>query len=107
MALAFTAVNYYDGQGFLVPAAAAAAHVGDLDGASVCVQAGTDTQAGLQDYFSRNKLKFEPVTFENLEQMKDAFASGRCDAMTSDSTQLIAIRSTMQRPGSTGCCPRS
>lgn len=94
----FTATNYYDGQGFLVANAAKVAHVPDLQGAAICVQAGTDTQAGLQDYFARNGLQFEPVTFENPEQMKDAFTAGRCDAMTSDSTQLVAIRSTMQRP---------
>lgn len=97
LALVFTAVDYYDGQGFLVPTASKVASVRDLQGAAICVQAGTDTQAGLQDYFSRNGLKFEPVTFENAEQMKDAFTTGRCDAMTSDSTQLVAIRSTMQR----------
>lgn len=99
LGLTFTAVDYYDGQGFLVPIAAKVSHVGDLSGASVCVQAGTDTQAGLQDYFSRNGLKFEPVTFESVDTMRDAFTSGRCDAMTSDSTQLVAIRSTMQHPG--------
>lgn len=98
LALVFTATNYYDGQGFLVANAAKVAHVQDLQGAAICVQAGTDTQAGLQDYFARNGLQFEPVTFENPEQMKDAFTAGRCDAMTSDSTQLVAIRSTMQRP---------
>ncbi len=98
LGLEFTAVDYYDGQAFLVPNATSAAHVRDLQGAAICVQAGTDTQAGLQDYFSRNGMKFEPVTFESPEQMKDAFAAGRCDAMTSDSTQLVAIRSTMQRP---------
>lgn len=98
LALVFTAIDYYDGQGFLVANAAKVAHVRDLQGAAICVQAGTDTQAGLQDYFARNGLQFEPVTFENPEQMKDAFTAGRCDAMTSDSTQLVAIRSTMQRP---------
>ncbi len=98
VALTFTAVDYYDGQGFLVRNAAPAAHVRDLNGATVCVQAGTDTQGGLQDYFARNNLKFEQVAFENAEQMKDAFAAGRCDAMTSDSTQLTATRSTLPRP---------
>ncbi len=98
LALVFTATDYYDGQGFLVANAAKVAHVRELQGAAICVQAGTDTQAGLQDYFARNGLQFEPVTFENPEQVKDAFTAGRCDAMTSDSTQLVAIRSTMQRP---------
>ncbi len=67
LALMFTATDYYDGQGFLVANAAKVAHVRDLQGAAICVQAGTDTQAGLQDYFARNGLQFEPVTFENPE----------------------------------------
>ena len=99
LGLVFTATNYYDGQGFMVAKDAPAAHVKDLGGAAICVQSGTDTQAGLQDYFSRNGLKFEAVTFDTPDQMKDAFAAGRCDAMTSDSTQLVAIRSTMAQPG--------
>ena len=98
LGLVFTAVDYYDGQGFLVAGASHVAHVADLQGATICVQAGTDTMAGMQDYFSRNGWEFEPVTFEAVDQMKDAFASGRCDAMTSDSTQLVAIRSTLSRP---------
>jgi general L-amino acid transport system substrate-binding protein len=99
LGLVFTAVIYYDGQGFMVAKAEKIAHVKDLTGASICVQSGTDTQAGLQDYFARNGMKFEPVTFDTAEQMKDAFAAGRCNAMTSDSTQLVAIRSTMAHPG--------
>jgi general L-amino acid transport system substrate-binding protein len=98
LALVFTAVDYYDGQGFMVAAASKAAHVRDLDGASICVQAGTDTQGGLADYFARNKMRLEPVSFEAADQMKEAFASGRCDAMTSDSTQLTALRSTFRTP---------
>ena len=76
LGLVFTAVNYYDGQGFMVPLSEKVAHVGELKGASVCVLAGTDTQAGLQDYFSRHGMKFEAVTFETIEQMKNAFGGG-------------------------------
>jgi general L-amino acid transport system substrate-binding protein len=96
LGLVFTAVDYYDGQGFMVANAATINHVRDLDGAAICVQAGTDTQAVMQDYFSLNAMKFEQVAFETADQMKDAFVAGRCDAMTSDSTQLVAIRSGMQ-----------
>jgi general L-amino acid transport system substrate-binding protein len=99
LGLVFTAVDYYDGQAFLVSDVSGAMHVSDLKGASICVQAGTDTLAGLQDYFSRNGLTFQPVTFEAVEQMKDAFVSGRCDAITSDSTQLVALQSTLPMPG--------
>ncbi len=98
LGLVFTAVDYYDGQGFMVANTAPIAHVRELDGAAICVQAGTDTQSVMQDYFSLNGMKFEQVAFETPDQMKDAFAAGRCDAMTSDATQLVAIRSGMQHP---------
>ena len=98
LGLTFTAVNYYDGQGFLVEAKSAAQHVTDLNGASVCVQAGTDTQSGLQDYFSRHGLTFSPVTLETPDALQRAFEAGRCDVLTNDSTSLAGIRSTMQHP---------
>ncbi len=95
LGLTFTGVNYYDGTGFLVAQASPVKHVADLNGATICAQAGTETLGGVQDYFSRNKLKFSPVTFENVDTMKSAFTSGRCDAITSDATQLVGIRSTL------------
>ena len=95
LGLTFTGVNYYDGTGFMVAKASPVAHAKDLSGATICVQAGTDTLLGVQDYFSRNKLKFSLVTFENVDTMKAAFVGGRCDAVTSDSTQLIGIRSSL------------
>lgn len=95
LGLTFTAVNYYDGTGFMVAKSSPVTQAKDLSGATICAQAGTETLLGVQDYFSRNKLKFAPVTFENVDTMKSAFAGGRCDAITSDSTQLIGIRSTL------------
>lgn len=95
LGLTFTAVNYYDGTAFMVMKASPVAHARDLNGATICAQAGTETLGGVQDYFSRNGLKFSPVTFESVDLMKAAFTGGRCDAITSDATQLIGIRSSL------------
>jgi general L-amino acid transport system substrate-binding protein len=95
LGLTFTAVNYYDGTGFLVAKTSPVMHARDLNGATICAQAGTETLGGVQDYFTRNGLKFSPVTFESVDLMKSAFTGGRCDAITSDSTQLVGIRSTL------------
>jgi general L-amino acid transport system substrate-binding protein len=95
LGLTFTAVNYYDGTAFMVAKSSPVTHAKDLSGATICAQAGTETLLGVQDYFSRNGLKFSPVTFENVDTMKSAFSGGRCDAMTSDSTQLVGIRSSL------------
>ncbi|SKA21105.1 amino acid ABC transporter substrate-binding protein, PAAT family (TC 3.A.1.3.-) [Enhydrobacter aerosaccus] len=99
LGLTFTAVNYYDGTAFMVTKTSPAKSARDLNGATICAQAGTETLLGVQDYFSRNGLKFAPVTFENVDTMKSAFVGGRCDAMTSDSTQLMGIRSTLPTQG--------
>ena len=95
LGLTFTGVNYYDGTAFMVAKSSAVMHARDLNGATICAQAGTETLGGVQDYFSRNGLKFSPVTFESVDTMKSAFAGGRCDAVTSDSTQLVGMRSTL------------
>lgn len=95
LGLTFVGVNYYDDTAFLVPKASPAKQARDLNGGTLCAQSGTDTLLGVQDYFSRNGLKFSPVTFEHVDTMKSAFVGGRCDAMTSDSTQLMGIRSTL------------
>lgn len=95
LGLTFTAVNYYDGTAFMVAKASPAKTARDLNGATICAQAGTETLLGVQDFFSRNRLKFSPVTFESVDTMKAAFVAGRCDAITSDATQLAGIRSTL------------
>ena len=47
----FLPVNYYDGQGFLVPTELGVSSAKELDGASVCIQTGTTTELNLADYF--------------------------------------------------------
>ena len=90
--LLFTAVNFYDGQGFLVAKSLGVKSAKDLNGATVCVQTGTTTELNLADYARANKIELKPVTIESFEAAASAFVSGRCDAFTSDGSQLAAIR---------------
>ena len=90
--LNFAGVNYYDGQGFLVAKKLGVTGAKDLSGATVCVQTGTTTELNLADYSRANKLDLKPVTIEKYEEVTGAFIAGRCDAMTSDASQLAAIR---------------
>jgi general L-amino acid transport system substrate-binding protein len=90
--LNFAPVNYYDGQGFLVAKKLGVNSAKELGGATVCVQTGTTTELNLADYFRANKMDLKPVTIEKYEEVTAAFVSGRCDAMTSDASQLAAIR---------------
>jgi len=99
LGLNFTTILFYDGQGIMVPTKSQVKAVRELDGATVCVQTGTTTELNLTDYFRRLKVKFTPVVFETVEQTFAAYDSGRCDAITSDVSQLLAQKTTLKQPG--------
>jgi general L-amino acid transport system substrate-binding protein len=85
-------VNFYDGQGFMVPAKSGLKSARQLGGATICVQPGTTTELNLADYFRKNNMTFKPVLIEKLDELLQAFAAGRCDAYTTDSSGLAAVR---------------
>lgn len=101
----FTGVNYYDGQGFLVKKSLGVNSALELDGATVCIQAGTTTELNLADYFRANGLKYEALVFDTSEQTVQGFAANRCDVLTSDQSQLAALRSKLQDPSSAVILP--
>ena len=88
-----TAVTFYDGQGFMVPAKANIKSAKQLKGATVCVQSGTTTEKNLTDFSRANKLDIKPVVFEKLDATNAAYFSGRCKAYTTDASGLASIRS--------------
>jgi general L-amino acid transport system substrate-binding protein len=85
-------VNFYDGQGFMVPSKSGLKSAKELNGATVCVQPGTTTELNLADYFRKNKMTFKPVLIDKLDELLQAYASGRCDSYTTDSSGLAAVR---------------
>lgn len=100
LGLNFAGVTYYDGQGFMInakklPGVNSALQ---LSGAAVCVQAGTTTELNLADYFKSNKMEYNPVVFEKLEEVNAAYDSGRCDVYTTDQSGLYGIRLTLSAP---------
>ena len=97
--LMFAGVTYYDGQGFLVNKKLNVKSAKQLNGASVCVGAGTTTELNLADYFRANNMKYTPVVFEKSDETAAAYDSGRCDVLTSDQSQLYALRIKMKTPG--------
>lgn len=105
LGLNFAGVNYYDGQGFLVQKALGVNSALELDGASVCIQAGTTTELNLADYFRLNGMKYSAVVFDTSDQTREGFESARCDILTSDQSQLYAIRSKMADPSSATVMP--
>jgi len=101
LGLDFTAVTYYDGQGFLVNKKLGVKSAKELNGATVCVAPGTTTELNLADYFRANKMTFKPVVIEKVEEVRAAFFSGRCDVYTNDSSSLYATRASNVPPPAT------
>lgn len=98
LGMTFAGVNFYDGQGFLVPKDLGVSSVNELDGATVCVLTGTTTELNLADYFRANDLDFEPVTNENVNVIVETYLGGGCDAYTNDKSGLAARRSAFPNP---------
>jgi general L-amino acid transport system substrate-binding protein len=96
--LNFAGIIYYDGQGLMVKKDLGVASAKELGGATVCVQTGTTTELNLADFFRTNKLDYNPVVFEKLDETLAAYNANRCDAFTSDVSQLYAERLKLGNP---------
>jgi general L-amino acid transport system substrate-binding protein len=94
----FTAVNYYDGQGFMVRKTLNIDSAQQLGDKSICVKSGTTTELNLADYFRNNLLSYKAITFSSAEEALKAYEGGRCEALTSDVSQLYALRSELATP---------
>ena len=94
----FTYYNYIDGQGFMVRNSLGIKSALELDGAQICVQQGTTTELNMADYFRSNGITYKPVGYETSVQTREGFEKGACDALTSDKSQLAAIRSELKDP---------
>ena len=95
LALDFVAINYYDGQGFMVKKDLGVSSAKELDGATVCIQTGTTTELNLADFFKQNNISYQPVTVADDSEAQRQYLAGACDAYTTDASGLAASRATM------------
>jgi len=96
--LNFAHVNYYDGQGFMVPKSLGVKSAKQLDGATVCVLPGTTTEMNAAAYFRSTGMKWKPLVIEQTAELNKAYFAGRCDVITSDVSQLAAHRTVAPKP---------
>jgi general L-amino acid transport system substrate-binding protein len=94
----FVGVNYYDGQGFMVPKALGVSSAKELDGATVCIQTGTTTELNLADYFRKNNMNYEPVPIETNAEGQQQYLAGACDTYTTDASGLASTRAAFENP---------
>ncbi len=98
LSFTFIGVNYYDGQGFMVPAELGVGSARELDGATVCIQTGTTTELNLADFFRINGMSYEPVPIETSAEGQVQYLAGACDTYTTDVSGLASMRSTFDSP---------
>jgi len=94
----FVGVNYYDGQGFMVPKSLGVASAMELDGAAVCTNTGTTTELNVADFFRANSMNYTVVAFEKADEVVAAYDAGRCDVYTTDRSGLAAQRTKLSAP---------
>ena len=98
LGLIFAAVTYYDGQGFMVRNALNIELALELAGKSICAKSGTTSELNLADYFRNNRLSYKVLTFPSADEALKAYEGGRCEALTSDVSQLYALRTELGTP---------
>ncbi|PWF25088.1 amino acid ABC transporter substrate-binding protein [Corticimicrobacter populi] len=85
-------INFYDGQGFLVPRSLDVDSALDLNGATICLQTGTSNENTLADWARGHNIQYTPVVFDQFNEVVNAFAAGRCDVFSTDASGLASIR---------------
>ena len=98
LGVVFTGINYFDGQGFMVPTKLKIDNVKKLNGATLCVQAGTTSEKNVADYFAANGMKYKSVVFDTAEAITSAFFAGRCQVYTTDMSDLAGARTKASKP---------
>lgn len=96
--LVFVGVNYYDGQGFLVPKSLGVSSAKELDGATICVQTGTTTELNLADFFKVNSMDYQPVAIDSNSEGEQQLLAGACDSYTTDVSGLASTRAAFANP---------
>lgn len=94
----FVAINFYDGQGFLVRQDLDIASPDELAGGVVCLRQGTTSVQNLADYFNARDITYSPLLFEHAEEVVKAYDEGRCDSYSIDRAALAGDRLKLSDP---------
>lgn len=105
LGLLFAGITYHDGQGFLVLRRPQVISALELNDTSVCVQAGTTSQANLGDFMRANSMAYKELVFPTLVEAMKALESGQCDVFTADQSALFAERVKLSNPSAAVILP--
>jgi general L-amino acid transport system substrate-binding protein len=91
----FGPTTFYDGGGMMVPKKSNITKLEQLNGATICVLEGTTNVQVLADVFKARNIKYTAQTFKDAETLYKSLDEGRCDAATSDKSQLAGQRASL------------
>ncbi len=94
----FAATTFYDGQGMMVRAESGITSLDELNGATICVSAGTTTELNLASVFAARGIEYTPLVFETADEVAGTYEEGRCDGYTTDKSALVSRRTIMADP---------
>ncbi len=89
---------FYDGQGMMVKSDLGITTLEELAGASICVTSGTTTEQNLADQMAFRGVDYTPVVAAEIDTVYGQYEEGRCDAVTSDKSQLVGRRTSFEDP---------
>ena len=95
----FGPTTYFDGQQLMGRAGdgfSGASGVADIAGAVVCTNAGTTTEKNIADAADAEGISIDLQTFEDFNQVTDAFINGACDIITTDGSALVGRKAEQQ-----------
>lgn len=98
----FGPTTYYDGQQLMGRASdgfTASSQVDEVDGAVVCTNAGTTTETNISELAGQLGINITLTTFEDYDQVTDAFIAGTCDVITTDGSGLVGRKAAQQPEG--------
>jgi general L-amino acid transport system substrate-binding protein len=89
---------FYDGQGMMVPSELGVTTLEELAGASICVTSGTTTEQNLADQMAFLGVEYNAIVAAEIDTVYGQYEEGRCDAVTSDKSQLVGRRTSFADP---------
>jgi len=95
--LIFGPTTFHDGQTFMVTKKSGITTLEDLRDKRICASAGTTSLINLRDDFAARGITFEAVEIAG-DILFQSYLDGKCDAVTSDSSQLAVQRVNFPKP---------
>lgn len=71
----------------------------ELNGATVCLVAGSRSETSTAEFFRKNNMQFTPLIAKSFSQAKAHYRGGRCDVLVADSREAQTIVRKFLRPG--------